>query len=238
MHQTKQRGSKKSIQLVLDLYSLFGYKFIYYFMYPVTFFYFLIAKNVKESLGEYYKHLNVEFTSKVYYTHLRMFAISMVDRFISKIHPEDYDFKYETNEVPVEILASGSVLVYSHFGGWGASTSGSHVKNKINIVMQEAMLVDIKSIEKDLEIESKVNVIDINKGTISVSIEIANALMNEEIVAIMADRDCQFERLHVEVIFFRRKWQYLIKIHFKWRIKQISHLLVYFHYMGRDLQQI
>ena len=130
-------------------------------MYPVTFFYFLIAKNVKESLDKYYQYLNIEFTSKVYYTHLRMFAISMVDRFISKIHPEDYEFRYETNEVPAEILASGCVLVYSHFGGWGASTSGSHVKNKINIVMQEAMLVDIKSIEKNLELESKVNVIEL-----------------------------------------------------------------------------
>jgi len=234
MHQTKQRGSKKSIQLVLDLYSLFGYKFIYYFMYPVTFFYFLIAKNVKESLGEYYKHLNVEFTSKVYYTHLRMFAISMVDRFISKIHPEDYDFKYETNEVPVEILASGSVLVYSHFGGWGASTSGSHVKNKINIVMQEAMLVDIKSIEKDLEIESKVNVIDINKGTISVSIEIANALMNEEIVAIMADRVAN-KKAEVEVMFLGEMAKFN-KNPFQVAYKVDKPLLAYF-IIWTDLQQ-
>jgi len=204
MHHTKQRGSKQSIKLVLNLYSLFGYKFIYYFMYPVTFFYFLIARNVKESLAAFYKHLNIEFTSRVYYTHLRMFAISMVDRFISKIHPEDYTFSYETAKVPVEKLASGSVLVYSHFGGWGASVSGSHVNNKINIVMQEAMLDDIKSIEEELEIESKVNVIDISEGTIAVSIEIANALMNEEIVAIMADRVAN-AKAEVEVMFLGEK---------------------------------
>jgi len=188
MNQTKQRGSKNSIKLVLFLYNVFGYKFIYYFMYPVTFFYFLIASNVKQSLREYYSHLNITFTSKIYFTHLRMFAISMVDRFISKIHPEHYTFEYKNNEIPIHVMSSGVVLIHSHFGGWAASPIGAHVKNKINIVMQESMLTDIKALEKELEIESNINVIDINKGSIGVSIEIANALMNEEIVAIMADR--------------------------------------------------
>ena len=47
---TKQRGSGWSIKLAFNLYKLFGYKFIYIIMYPVTFFYFIFASNVKESL--------------------------------------------------------------------------------------------------------------------------------------------------------------------------------------------
>jgi len=204
MHKTKQRGSKQSIKLVLYLYDRLGYKFIYYFMYPVTFFYFLKAGNVKQALKQYYTHLHIEFTAKVYYTHLRMFAISMVDRFISKIHPEHYVFDYGTKEIPVEIMSSGAVLVYSHFGGWGASSSGSGVKNKLNIVMQESMLTDIKELEKDLEIESDIHIIDLNKETLAVSIEIANALLNKEIVAIMADRAAN-KKAEYEALFLGEK---------------------------------
>jgi len=234
MHQTKQRGSKQSIQLVLHLYHFFGYKFIYYFMYPVTFFYFLIASNVKKSLQNYYKHLNVEFTSQVYYEHLRMFAVSMVDRFISKIHPEHYDFRYENKEVPVKTLLSGGVLVYSHFGGWAASTTGSHVKNKINIVMQEAMLTDIKGLEKKLEIESEVNIIDLDKGMIAVSVEIANALLNDEIVAIMADRVAN-EKAELEVLFLGEKAKFN-KNPFQVAYKVDKPLLAYF-IIWIDVQQ-
>jgi len=204
MDKTKQRGSKESIQLMLTLYNVFGYKFIYYFLYPVTFFYFLVATNVKQALSEYYKHLNIPFTNRVYYTHLRMFAICMVDRFISKIHPEHYHFEYDNKDIPKEILSTGTVLIYSHFGGWAASSSGSHVKNKINIVMQEAMLSNIKMLEEDLEIESDINVIDLNKGSIAVSIEIANALLNEEIVAMMADRTSN-KNASSEVMFLGKK---------------------------------
>jgi len=234
MQETKQRGSKQSIQLVLHLYTLFGYKFIYYFMYPITFFYFLIASNVKKSLKNYYKHLNVEFTSKVYYNHLRMFSVSMVDRFISKIHPEDYDFRYESNEVPVNTLASGGVLVYSHFGGWAASSMGSHVTNKINIVMQETMLSDIKSLETNLEQKLEVNVIDIHKGSIAVSVEIANALMNEEIVVIMADRASN-EKAESEVLFLGEKAKFN-KNPFQVAYKVDKPVLAYF-IIWTDIQQ-
>ena len=234
MQETKQRGSKQSIQLVLHLYTLFGYKFIYYFMYPITFFYFLIASNVKKSLKNYYQHLNIEFTSIIYYNHLRMFSVSMVDRFISKIHPEDYDFRYESNEVPVNTLASGGVLVYSHFGGWAASSMGSHVTNKINIVMQETMLSDIKSLETNLEQKLEVNVIDIHKGSIAVSVEIANALMNEEIVVIMADRASN-EKAESEVLFLGEKAKFN-KNPFQVAYKVDKPVLAYF-IIWTDIQQ-
>ena len=188
MNQTKQRGSMLSIKLVLFLYHTFGYRFIYYFMYPVTFFYFLIANNVKEALREYYSHLNIPFTAHLYFEHLRMFAVCMVDRFISKIHPEKYAFEYKNTIMPIEKMSSGVILLHSHFGGWASSSMGTHVKNKINIVMQEAMFSEIKEIENNLEVQSHIHLIDVNKGNIFVSIEVANALMNEEIVAMMADR--------------------------------------------------
>ena len=63
----KQRGSGWSIKLVFNLYKLFGYNFIYYLMYPVSFFYFLFAKNVRIALKDYYKNLDQEFNNWIYF---------------------------------------------------------------------------------------------------------------------------------------------------------------------------
>ena len=188
MTQRTQRGSGWSISLALNIYRVLGYKFLYYFMYPVTFFYFLVAKNAKVGLRAYYRHLNIEFTNKVYFNHLRLFAVCLVDRFISKIDSEQYHFSYDNRDVPVKILESGAILLYSHFGGWAASSNSAKMNNKINIVMKESMLEGIKKLEDKISTESNLNVIDLDKGTLGVSIEIANALLNDEVVAIMADR--------------------------------------------------
>jgi len=204
MANGKQRGSGWSIRLALFLYGLFGYKFIYYLQYPIAFFYFLVAKNAKEPLKIYYKNLGIKFNNKIYYEHLRIFAVCLLDRFVSKINPENYTFKYDNVEVPRKVLNSGSLLVFSHFGGWASSLSTPCVANKVNIVMQEVMINGIKDIEKNMKPKSKPNIIDLNHGSISVSIQIANALMNEEIVAMMADRITN-EKSVIEVSFLGKK---------------------------------
>lgn len=188
MNQTKQRGSGWSVKLVFNLYKLFGYKFIYYLMYPVTFFYFLVSTNVRQALKIYYKRLDIEFTNAMYYEHLRIFAVTMVDRFITKIDPQSYSFVYDDGDTPLEIFKDATVLIQSHFGGWASSSSVARTTNTINVVMQESLMDGIKSIEESLDIKSNITVIDLNKGAIAVSIAIANALMANEVVAIMGDR--------------------------------------------------
>ncbi|CAA6818533.1 MAG: Lysophospholipid acyltransferase [uncultured Sulfurovum sp.] len=231
MQETQQRGSAWSIKLALILYNIFGYKFIYYLLYPITFFYFLLAGNVKKSLKIYYKHLNLAFNNRVYYEHLRVFAICLVDRFVSKIDPKSYNFIYDNIEVPSAILEKGTVLIYSHFGGWAASSTGAHVKNSVNIVMQEILLDGIKAIENSIEKASKVeksnvNIIDLNQGSIVVSVQIANALLNEEVVAIMADRASN-TKSETEVFFLGEKAKFN-KNPFQVAYKVNKPLLVYF----------
>ena len=188
MRKGTQRGSGWSIKLALGIYSFLGYNVIYFLLYPISFFYLIVSKNVKQSLPLFYRQLNQPFTLYIYFKHLHTFSICLLDRFISKITPEKYLFKYTEKEAPKEILEKGAILLYSHFGGWSASQNGAHVKNKINIVMQEAMIDGIKAIEKELKLKTELHVIDLHQGTLSVSIQVANALMNNEIVAIMGDR--------------------------------------------------
>ena len=185
---TKQRGSAWSIKLVFNLYRIFGYKFIYYLMYPVSLFYALISTNVKVALRDYYRHLGIEMSFYRYFHHSRFFAITMVDRFITKADAPAYKFVYDDPDRPLEIFSNATILLLSHFGGWAASSNSSRSTNVMNIVMQEAMKEGIKDIEDALEYKETQKIIDINKGPIAVSIAIANALMANEVVAIMGDR--------------------------------------------------
>ena len=186
--KTKQRGSGKTIAFVFWLYELFGYRFVYYFMYPVAFAYALIATNVRESLAIFYNHLGIEMGFLRYFNHCRVFAVTMVDRFISKADPKSYVYEYDDSKRPLEIFSSSAILLFSHYGGWAASSNSSRTSNTINIVMKEELKSDIKAIEERLGYKESIKVIDINTGPIAVSIAIANALQNNEVVAVMADR--------------------------------------------------
>ena len=64
----------------------------------------------------------------------------------------------------------------------------AHIEKKIHIVMQEVLLESIKKIENSKSCKHNIHIIDLNEGGISVSIKIANALLDNDIVAIMGDR--------------------------------------------------
>jgi len=203
--ETKQRGSAWSIKLVFNLYKIFGYNFIYYLMYPVTFFYFIFASNVKKALREYYKQLNLPFNNYIYFTHLRLFAICMVDRFISKFSPDSYTFEYKNKKEFAKTLDEGTILLSSHHGGWATAANVPLTNNTVNIVMQEVLLEGIKDIENSIENKRyQVNIIDLNEGGIASSIKIANALMENQVVAMMADR-ANHKKYHKRLDFFNKE---------------------------------
>lgn len=202
--QVKQRGSGWSIKAVFSLYQLLGYKFTYYLMYPVSFFYFIFASNVKKSLKDYYFKVDIPFDNWIYFTHLRIFSICMVDRFISKCDPDSYTFIYNQKEKVQKILDKKSILLFSHFGGWAASSNNPITANKVNIVMQEVILDSIKDIENSIEKKvSNTHIIEQSAGQLSVSIEIANAISNNEVIAIMTDRPTD-EKYKYKVKFFNK----------------------------------
>lgn len=237
MKNTKQRGSGWSIKLVFNLYKLFGYKFIYYLMYPVTFFYFIFASNVKESLKIYYKQLDLPFNNFVYYEHLRIFAITMVDRFITKSDPSSYRFVYDDGDTPLEVFKNATVLVQSHFGGWASSSNVARTSNTVNVVMQESLMDSIKNIEDSLGLKSNISVIDLNQGTIAVSIGIANALMANEVVAIMGDRASN-EKAIIKTPFLGKEASFN-KNPFQIAYKMSKPLMVYFVlYIGMQTYKI
>lgn len=126
----------------------------------------------------------------------------LCDRFISKYDPDSYNFIYEHGERVTKNLDDGTILLFSHFGGWASSSSKPSTKNKINIVMKEVILDSIKNIEKNIDkTTSNIKIIDQSLGQLAVSIAIANAISNKEVVAIMADRPTS-EKYKYKVEFF------------------------------------
>jgi predicted LPLAT superfamily acyltransferase len=125
---------------------------------------------------------------------------------VSRIKPEDLTFCVHNSDVIELLNKNGGVILLSHVGSWA---SAAHcLKNELppmSIVMRENTKENILNVEKSnqRENEQNVKIIDLNKGTISANIQIANALMNKELVALMADRAVDSCRV-VEVEFFNQ----------------------------------
>jgi predicted LPLAT superfamily acyltransferase len=188
--ETPQRGSGFVIRLALWFYGLFGYYPFYLLLYPITFVYYLKARNVRHALKLYYKQIGVKFTERRYFTHLRKFAITMTDRFISKLDPKGYRVILDKNGA-IEHAKGGALMLFSHFGGWSVVSELLYdTEVRINIIMQEVIKSDIKAVEQSLPHErTNVNTVDLsNVSMIDASVMIAQALIDKEVVAMMGDR--------------------------------------------------
>jgi len=186
----KQYGNALGHKIILKIYNLLGYNTVSFILNFVAFYYALFTPSVKKSLESYYQHLNIDLTFFVYYKHIRYFAYSIFDRFVSRINPDELMFERENREAFMG-LKDGGIVLLSHIGGW--ATAAHSLKAEIppmHIVMRESQQEKIRRVEKDKkrQNESGVKIIDLNDGAIAANIQIANALMDNEVIAMMTDR--------------------------------------------------
>lgn len=203
----KQRVGGLVVKTLYKLYKFFGYKFVYFSLYFVVFYYFLFARNVRESLYIYYKHLNVKFSNALYFKHLMHYAITTSDRFISKSDPELYTVTNPNKKLLLQEINSGSVLLGNHFGGWATAINFFNYSNtKFHVVMNEAMIKSTKEFEDIVEKKNNnsVSIIDLSKGNISSYVAIANALLKNESVGLMGDRAIDIKD-NYQIEFFGEK---------------------------------
>ena len=186
----KQYGNALGHKIILAIYKVLGYKFVSFILNFVVLYYVVFTPSVKQSLDSYYKHLGLKLSFVAYFRHIKLFSLSIFDRFISRIKPDELSFERENREAFLS-LQEGGIVLLSHIGGW--ATAGYSMRAKIppmNIVMHEVTKDEISELEKSKQRQNETNVkiIDLNKGAIAANIQIANALMNKEVVAMMADR--------------------------------------------------
>ncbi len=189
--EVKQRVNGVVIKILYKIYQLFGYNLVYFSLYFVVLYYVLFATNVKRALKDYYAHIGVKFSYRRYFKHLFNYAVTTTDRFIAKANPELYSFEYSDRDALIKEIKQGSILLLNHFGGWAtASRCFKEDKVIINVVMNEAMIVAAASFEAILnkKNEDSTKIINISKGNIAATIDIACALTENESVALMGDR--------------------------------------------------
>ncbi len=204
--EVKQRGSGLGHKIVLFMYKLLGYGFVSFILNFVALYYVFFTPSVKRNMKDYYAHQGIGFTNFLYFKHIKNFALSVFDRFVSRMKPEELSFE-RTNTHVVDELQDGGVILLSHVGSW--ATAAHCLGDKfpmMNIVMRESTKESISKVEEGSgeSNERHVKVIDLNRGAIAANIQIANALMAKELVALMADRVAD-ERQVVEVEFFSSK---------------------------------
>ena len=189
--EVNQKGSAKGHKIVLALYKIFGYRFVAFILNFVAFYYMIFSPATKKSLQSYYDHLGIKLTNYVFFQHIKFFAFSIFDRFISRVKPDELTLVKDNRSIFEAIYESGGVVLFSHFGSWAvASHSLSDNESKVHVVMRESTKKEISEVENSITRtnEGGVNIIDLNKGAIAANIQIANAIMNKEIVAMMVDR--------------------------------------------------
>ncbi len=189
--EIKQYGSALGHKIILSLYNLLGYKFVSFILNFVALYYVVFTHSTKKSLKSYYEHLGLKLTYLTYFIHIKMFALSIFDRFVSRIKPDELTFTRENREAFLSLNDGGGVVLLSHIGGWATAANILTVDIPVmHIVMNESTKKEISDIEnaKQRGNETGVRIIDLNKGAISANVQIANALINNEVVAMMADR--------------------------------------------------
>jgi predicted LPLAT superfamily acyltransferase len=205
--EVKQRGNAFGYKVLLLIYNVFGYKLVAFILNFVALYYLFFTPSVKKSMQSYYEHQGLCLTNKVYFNHIKTFALSIFDRFVSRIKPQDLRFCVDNGDVMQLLRENGGIVLLSHVGSW--ASAAYCLKDELppmNIVMRENTQENIHKIEKSnqRDNEQSVKIIDLNQATIATNIQIANALMDKELVALMADRIVNKNK-SVEVEFLNTK---------------------------------
>ncbi len=198
---------------------------MYALLYLITFLYSIILKDVKKNLKIYYQNIGLQYSYGLYFRHLFIFATTFLDRFISRLDPQSYKFENSWTHDDTQFFDSGGVMIFSHFGGWAMSANSIKTDKKIHIVMSEKIKSGISQIEKSLKSQNKHNIIDIKDGELVNMITISNALLNDDIVVMMADRPHN-DRQKVQLEFFGTK-AYWNKAPFEIAYRLKKSLMVY-----------
>ena len=207
----KTKGSLLGYKIFLYLVKVLGLGFAYKLLKLVTFYYYLFAAKPKKALLDFYKDaLQITGTPalRLVRKNFYVFGQTLLDRtafLLGKDSAFTHTFENEQYLLDIRNSGKGGILLSAHLGNW--ETAGNLLKGRItptiNIVMLDA---EVESIKKFMDLStggSRFNVIPI-KNDLSHVISIRNALLNNEFVAIHADRYLEGARF-IELDFMGKK---------------------------------
>ena len=207
----KTRGSLAGYKIFLFFINFFGIGFAYALLRIVTFYYYLFAARPRKSLVDFYQNtlqISGADVKKLIRRNFFIFGQTLVDRaafLLGKDSKFTHTFENESYLIDIRNQGKGGILLSAHLGNW--ETAGNLLKGRItptiNIVMLDA---EVQNIKKYMDLStggSRFKVIAI-KNDLSHVIAIRNALINNEFVAIHADRYLEGAKF-IELDFLGKK---------------------------------
>lgn len=207
----KTKGTLAGYKIFFFFIRFLGLGFAYLLLRVVTYYYYLFASKPRNVLMDFYQH-TLHFShseaKKLARKNFYIFGQTLVDRtafLLGKHEKFSHVFENEQYLIDIREQGKGGILLSAHLGNW--ETAGNLLKGRItptiNIVMLDA---EIENIKKFMEMStggSRFKIIAI-KDDLSHVIAIRNALINNEFVAIHADRYMEGARF-IELDFLGKK---------------------------------
>lgn len=207
----KTKGSLTGYKIFLFFINTLGLGFAYGLLRVVTYYYYLFAAKPRRALLDFYQntlHIAGPDARKMARKNFYVFGQTLVDRaafLLGKDRQFSHVFENEQYLIDIRDAGRGGILLSAHVGNW--ETAGNLLKGRItptiNIVMLDA---EVENIKKYMDLStggSRFKVIAI-KDDLSHIISIRNALVNNEFVAIHADRYLEGAK-YIEMDFLGRK---------------------------------
>lgn len=208
----KSRGTVLGYKIFLFFIRTFGIGSAYFILRIVSFYYFLFVGKSKQHILDFYMQaLGISriqaqaLLRKSFY----VFGQTLIDRTAFLMgRDKEYTLTMNGEEhlLQMQTLGRGGMMLSAHLGNW--ETAGNMLKRRvsstINVIMLEAEEANIKQyLDSSTGGGSHFKIIAI-KNDLSHIIKINNALSNNELIAMHADRTKEGSK-SVEVEFFGRK---------------------------------
>ncbi len=213
-----------------------GRKVAYFFLYFIVFNYAVLFPSIRKTTDPYLRKRfpNAGFFERIKHRYLLIlnFGRVLIDRAIVGIlGPKSIQAFFPDYE-KMKKVDSGFILLISHVGGWQVAMSALDVLEKpVNFLM----LRHEKDIDKHYyehnENGNKIKIIDPNQF-LGGSIEILNALKNDEIVCMMGDRVFGDSERSIEMDFLNGRANFPFSAFKMSSISQKPILVLYSHKNG------
>lgn len=190
--QIAEVGSLGALRAMAGLYRLFGRRFSVLVLYPVTAFYFLRHRYIRDASRSYLQAVGAPASPRDVFRHVFEFAVQVFDRMVIWGDSFDRMEMDKSRSVALRDLARsgrGGILVGAHLGSFDMlRLVADRSAVTVNVLMYTAHADRINEFFARLDPRSRVRVLAIDPETVQTAFTVRRCIERGEFVGILADR--------------------------------------------------